>query len=85
VTTKKEGFFFSIQQANSKLVKGRSLLKTLYLKKENNLLSNSQNNLHSTFIKNRKCHLRVCAQANQDKKLAENPLKLVNAILKSTI
>lgn len=32
VTTIMEGFFFSIQQAKSKLDKGRSLLKTLYLK-----------------------------------------------------
>ena len=32
VTTIMEGFFFSIQQAKSKLDKGRSLLNTLYLK-----------------------------------------------------
>ena len=32
VTTIMEGFFFSIPQAKSKLDKGRSLLKTLYLK-----------------------------------------------------
>ena len=32
VTTIIEGFFFSIKQAKSKLDKGRSLLKTLYLK-----------------------------------------------------
>ena len=32
MTTRNEGFFFNIQQANSKLVKGSSLLKTLYLK-----------------------------------------------------
>lgn len=34
VITRIEGFFFNIKHANSKLVKGRSLLSTLYLKIE---------------------------------------------------
>ena len=39
VTIIRDGFFFNIKQANNKLVKGRSLRKTLYLKQEKETIS----------------------------------------------
>lgn len=39
VTIIRDGFFFNIKQANNKLVRGRSLRKTLYLKQEKETIS----------------------------------------------